>query len=198
MTAAADRASSTSASSSAKFGRPPKLDSNGTPTRERLLDAAVEVCVEFGYEAATLTEIARRADVSTPAIYNHFADKPDLMVAASRRELDRIRFDNTSSDRLVHATVDQWMNPANATMLRLILELHMAAARHPDVAALLHTWHLDNAVVQSERDGMGMAQVTVLYLLLMGLAHKDQIDLGASDAAVRQELDRLVRGWLDV
>jgi hypothetical protein len=73
----------------------------------------------------------------------------------------------------------------------------MAAARHPELAALLHTWHLDNAVVQSERDGMGMARVTVLYLLLMGLAHKDQIDLGVSDAAVREELDKLVRGWLD-
>ena len=194
MASGVDRPASSSA---ARFGRPPKVDTNGTPTKERLLDAAVEVCVEFGYEAATLTEIARRADVSTPAIYNHFVDKPDLMVAASRRELDRIRWNNISSDRLVHATVDQWLDPANATMLTLLVELHMAAARHPELAALLHTWHLDNAAVQAERDGMGMAQVTVLYLLLMGLAHRDQIDLGASDAAVREELDKLVRGWLD-
>jgi AcrR family transcriptional regulator len=185
------------AAPSARFGRPPKVDTHGTPTKERLLDAAVEVCVEFGYEAATLTEIARRADVSTPAIYNHFVDKPDLMVAASRRELDRIRVNNTSSDRLAHATVDQWLDPANATMLTLIVELHMAGARHPDLAALLHTWHLDNAAIQADRDGMTVAQVTVLYLLLMGLAHKDQIDLGASDSAVRDELDKLVRGWLD-
>jgi len=182
---------------SARFGRPPKVDTNGTPTRERLLDAAVEVCVEFGYEAATLTEIARRADVSTPAIYNHFLDKPDLMVAASRRELDRIRWNNTSSDRLAHATVEQWLDPGNATMLTLIVELHMAAARHPELAALLHTWHLDNAAVQAERDGMGMAQVTVLYLLLMGLAHRSQIDLGVSDEELRDEIDRLLRGWLD-
>ena len=184
-------------SAPARFGRPPKVDTNGTPTRDRLLDAAVEVCVEFGYDAATLTEIARRADVSTPAIYNHFVDKPDLMVAASRRELDRIRWNNFSSDRLVHATVDQWLDPANATMLSLLVELHMAAARHPDLAALLHTWHLDNAAIQAERDGMTVAQVSVLYLLLMGLAHRSQIDLGASDAAVRAELDTLVRGWLD-
>jgi AcrR family transcriptional regulator len=179
-----------------RFGRPPKLDAYGTPTRERLLDAAVEVCVEFGYEAATLTEIARRADVSTPAIYNHFAGKPDLMVAASRRQLDRIRSNNTSGDRTVLATVDQW-SEASTTTLTLILELHMAAARHADVAALLHTWHRDNAVVQAERDNMSMAQVKVLYLLLMGLAHKDQIDLEVSDSAVREEIDELVRRWLD-
>jgi AcrR family transcriptional regulator len=182
---------------SARFGRPPKLDAHGTPTKQRLLDAAVEVCVEFGYEAATLTEIARRADVSTPAIYNHFADKADLMVAASRRQLDRVWSNNRSSDRLVHASVDQWLNAANATMLRLLLELHMASARHPDVAALLHRWHLDNAAVQAERDDMSMAQVNVLYLLLMGLAHKDQIDLGVSDTDLRSEIDQLVRRWLN-
>ena len=145
----------------------------------------------------TLTEIARRADASTPAIYNHFVDKPDLMVAVSRRGLERIRWNNFASGRLVHATVDQWLDPANATMLSLLVELHMAAARHPEPTSPPHKWHLDNAAVQAERDGMGMAQVTVLYLLLMGLAHRSQIDLGASDAAVREELDKLVRGWLD-
>ena len=51
--------------------------------------------------------------------------------------------------------------------------------------------------VQAERDGLGMAQVTVLYLLLMGLAHRSQIDLGVSDEELRDEIDRLVRGWLD-
>ena len=135
--------------------------------------------------------------MSTPAIYNHFTDKADLMVAASRRQLDRVRSNNRSSARLVQASVDQWLNPANATMLRLLLELHLAAARHADVAALLHKWHLDNAAVQAERDDMSMTQVKVLYLLLMGLAHKDQIDLGVSDAAVRKEIDLLVRRWLN-
>jgi hypothetical protein len=43
---------------------------------------------------------------------------------------------------------------------------------------------------------MTLAQVKVLYLLLMGLAHTDQIGLDVSDAAVRAEIDRLVRRWL--
>ena len=44
-----------------RIGRPPKIDEHGTPTRERLLRAAVEACVEFGYDGATLADIARRA-----------------------------------------------------------------------------------------------------------------------------------------
>ena len=55
-----------------RIGRPPKIDEHGTPTRERLLRAAVEACVEFGYDGATLADIARRAGVSTPAVYSHF------------------------------------------------------------------------------------------------------------------------------
>ena len=64
-----------------RIGRPPKVDEHGTPTPERLLDAAVAACIERGYEEATLSDIARRADVSTPAVYSHFAGKAELMIA---------------------------------------------------------------------------------------------------------------------
>ena len=65
-----------------RIGRPPKVDRHGTPTRERLLNAAADACVEHGYVGATLADIARRADVSTPAIYSHFSGKADLLVEA--------------------------------------------------------------------------------------------------------------------
>ena len=44
-----------------RIGRPPKIDEHGTPTRERLLRSAVDACVEFGYDGATLADLARRA-----------------------------------------------------------------------------------------------------------------------------------------
>ena len=49
-----------------RIGRASKVDEHGTPTRERLIRAAVEACVEHGYDGATLSDIARRAGVSTP------------------------------------------------------------------------------------------------------------------------------------
>ena len=51
---------------------------------ERLLDAAVEVFAERGFEAARVAEIARRAGLTTGAIYARWLGKRDLIVAAIR------------------------------------------------------------------------------------------------------------------
>ena len=55
-----------------------------------LLDAATEACAEWGYDGATLTRIARRAGVSSTALYNHYPTKEDLLYAAAVRGLERI------------------------------------------------------------------------------------------------------------
>jgi len=46
-----------------------------------LLDAAREVFVRQGYHAAAMDEIAERAGVSKPVLYQHFPGKLDLYVA---------------------------------------------------------------------------------------------------------------------
>lgn len=48
-------------------------------TRERLLEAAVEVFAEKGYEGARVSDIARRAGLTTGAIYAQFVNKADLL-----------------------------------------------------------------------------------------------------------------------
>jgi AcrR family transcriptional regulator len=61
------------------------------PQRRRLIeDAASEVFAERGYAAASLEEIARRAGVTKPIIYRHFASKKDLHLALLRRHLDEL------------------------------------------------------------------------------------------------------------
>lgn len=51
-------------------------------TRLRLLDAAYESLIRDGYQATTLQVVARRAGLSTGAIYGHFLNKQELMAAA--------------------------------------------------------------------------------------------------------------------
>jgi AcrR family transcriptional regulator len=55
-------------------------------TRVRLLDAALEVFCERGYDAASLGEITARADLGTGTLYLHFRDKRSLYEAMVRRE----------------------------------------------------------------------------------------------------------------
>jgi len=62
-----------------------------SPIRERILDGAVRVIREHGTVAATTKQIARAAGVSEGSIYNHFADKSDLIAAAMGQVSSSIR-----------------------------------------------------------------------------------------------------------
>src|SRR6476646_4145251 len=49
--------------------------------RAQLLEAAQATFVEYGYHSAAMDEIADRAGVSKPVLYQHFPGKLDLYLA---------------------------------------------------------------------------------------------------------------------
>lgn len=54
----------------------------GADRRQQILDAALDVFAEQGYDAATTKDIAARADVTHGLIYFYFKNKEDLFAAA--------------------------------------------------------------------------------------------------------------------
>jgi len=54
---------------------------------QRILDAAADLFVHYGYDKTTVNDIARRAGVSKGAIYLHFDSKDALLEALIIREL---------------------------------------------------------------------------------------------------------------
>jgi AcrR family transcriptional regulator len=60
-------------------GRPTRLPRSAR--RKQLLEAAQEVFVAQGYHAAAMDDIAERAGVSKPVLYQHFPGKLDLYLA---------------------------------------------------------------------------------------------------------------------
>jgi AcrR family transcriptional regulator len=58
-------------------------------TRERLLDAALEVFSRRGYYAASVDEIAAEAGFSKGAVYSNFSNKEDLFLALIDRRFVR-------------------------------------------------------------------------------------------------------------
>lgn len=56
--------------------------------REQLLEAASEVFVDRGYHAAGMDEIADRAGVSKPVLYQHFTSKLDLYLAVLAQHVE--------------------------------------------------------------------------------------------------------------
>jgi len=59
-------------------------------TRQKVLEAARELFTERGYEAATIRDIARRAGMSTGAVFASFQDKSDLFEAILMEDFERV------------------------------------------------------------------------------------------------------------
>ncbi len=60
--------------------------------RAQLLSAALEVFTQSGYHAAAMDEIAIRAGVSKPVLYQHFPSKLDLYLAVLDTHIDSLVF----------------------------------------------------------------------------------------------------------
>jgi TetR/AcrR family transcriptional regulator, cholesterol catabolism regulator len=60
-------------------------------TRERIVDAAVELFVSQGYDATTVDQIAAAADVARGTFFNYFPGKEDVTYAAIDRRRDEVR-----------------------------------------------------------------------------------------------------------
>jgi AcrR family transcriptional regulator len=67
-------------------GRPVRLPRSAR--RKQLLDAAQEVFVAQGYHAAAMDDIAERAGVSKPVLYQHFPGKLELYLALLDKHCD--------------------------------------------------------------------------------------------------------------
>src|SRR6185295_15563585 len=61
-----------------------------TERRAQLLAAAQEVFAANGYHAAAMDDIAERAGVSKPVLYQHFPGKLDLYIALLESHVDTL------------------------------------------------------------------------------------------------------------
>jgi AcrR family transcriptional regulator len=65
----------------ARRGRPPGRTAEGEATRTKLYETAVRLIGEQGYEATTLRDVARRANVSPGLLYRYFPSKRSVVLA---------------------------------------------------------------------------------------------------------------------
>src|SRR5438105_8105529 len=68
--------------------RPSRLTASAR--RAQLIEVGRSVFAQRGYEAASVEEIAERAKVSKPIVYEHFGGKESLYAVIVDREVDQI------------------------------------------------------------------------------------------------------------
>jgi len=113
-------------------------------TPQRLLDAALEVYLERGWQGASLVAVAARADLTTGAIYSHFKGKNELFVAVCEEQFRcmeveigaRLAGELTNAERL--EVLRAWFRERHKRAgVRLIYDLWHQAAEYPRVRKAL-------------------------------------------------------------
>jgi AcrR family transcriptional regulator len=108
--------------------------------RERILDAAMELATEGGYDAVQMREVAERADVALGTLYRYFPSKVHLLVSAMGRTFqslqDSVRIDDggTPEERVyrVIAAVTRYLarhRRLSGAMIRALMSADAEAAR---------------------------------------------------------------------
>jgi AcrR family transcriptional regulator len=149
--------------------------------RALLLSAALEVFTVSGYHAAAMDEIADRAGVSKPVLYQHFPSKLDLYLALLDVHIDSLVFaiqkaiaSNKENKNRVKATVGAYFEfiDDEGGAFRLLFESDMSA--EPQVRKRLDRMTYDCAVavsaVISLDTGFPKEESMVLAIGLIGCA----------------------------
>jgi len=149
--------------------------------RAQLLEAAQEVFVESGYHAAAMDDIADRAGVSKPILYQHFPGKLDLYLALfdqhSGELLDLIRAalaSTTENKQRVAASIGAYFEfvDRDGAPFRLIFESDLT--NEPAIRERVDKMSQDSAeaiaeVIKEDTDLPG-AEAHLLGMALSGMA----------------------------
>jgi AcrR family transcriptional regulator len=150
--------------------------------RQQVLAAALDVFAGSGYHSASMDEIAERAGVSKPVLYQHFPGKLDLylalldagideLMAAARAALSGTTDNATRVAAMVNAYFDFVENPNGA--YRLVFEGDMSnepAVRQRVDAADLTLAQMSAAVI-SEDTGLAESEALLIASGMQGLVH---------------------------
>ncbi|WDT94259.1 TetR/AcrR family transcriptional regulator [Thermoleophilum album] len=117
---------------------------SGDERRESLLDAALQVFAERGYEGASIGAIARRAGVSKSLIYEHFPSKLELHLAVLQRHGRELE------ERLERALAGE-KNPERGTRVAIRTFLDFVAERRDSWRILVAEVHEPRARAELER-----------------------------------------------
>jgi len=152
-----------------------------TTRRFQLLGAAREVFVAQGYHAAAMDEIAERAGVSKPVLYQHFPGKLELylalldeqadsLVSSVRRALASTTDNHTRIARSIAAYFDFVDDPSGAYQLVLESDLRSEPAVRKRVENSFTESASAIAAVIAAETGVGPAEAELLSIGLVGLA----------------------------
>lgn len=189
----------------------PRTKGGPDGTRAKLRTAALEVVDERGYGDAPASEIARRAGLTTGAIYSNYANKDELLADAALSTmsdpalvLSQFGIDLDSPDFSLAAALEQLIFGDPMVSPELVLDIAAHAARNEHVRARMQTVATSgrSAIAVVLETGRGNGQVdaaleigAIVYLIeiiTLGLMTSRALDLPRpTDEELRPVLHRM-------
>ncbi|MFD1532384.1 TetR/AcrR family transcriptional regulator [Pseudonocardia aurantiaca] len=195
--------------------RPVRRQARGERRIVQILDAALDLFAEVGYEAASTNRIAAKAGISPGSLYQFFANKEAIAEALSARLAEAMRAayapafdDNAIATLPIDEMLDRVLDP--------LVEFNV---RHPGTKALVGGPDMPPqlaAATQPLQDALNARVVAMVGLRLPDLsaAERDRAAFvilqivrammpsilaagGAERAALTAELKKALRGYLE-
>jgi len=143
----------------ARKRRPGKGAEKALATRAALVELAADLFAEQGYIQTSIRDIARRGEVTSGAIYGHFRNKADLLVAAINKrtaeELEARSMGGAQPDYIEILTRNARAYPERRRLRALIVQGAAAAQTDDETRERLREEqlaHLDAWIEGYERD----------------------------------------------
>ena len=153
------------------------------PVPERLLDAALEVAAMHGLNRLAVGDVAKRAGLSRPTLYRHFAPRDELVAQMVRREAGRIV-------EQVIAAAERHDDPFDSLYDAILTALHVLRG-HPLLDRLLTTEPESLLPLLTTEGSPAMSQVRAVVELLV--AERAPAAVGADPVALRRFADVVTR-----
>ncbi len=159
----------------------------GRDTRERLMDAAVELIAERGWGAVTTRVVADRARLRPGLVHYHFASVNDLLIDASLRLIRQM-----GSDLLDH--VLQQRGPARVEHLVRTITAYTAADMDTRVVSEMLLAATRHTRLRTELGSLlrGFRSTVTSWLRAADTTDADTTDAGATAAVLLAAFDGLV------
>ena len=174
-------------------------------TRERIVDAAVELLLARWYDDVTLREVAKGSGVALQTVVNHFGSKEQLVAAAVEALHARVKTQRGAAspddlDGAIEILVEHYEITGEAAIRALAMEDRIPALRpvlargrrfHREWVERIFASALAQVPVGPERERALAAHIAALDVYVWKLL---RLDLGLSPAATAQVLRDLVVG----
>lgn len=163
-------------------GRQPTRRLSHQARREQIIAATLELVAEYGVRGATLSRIAAKIGVSTPALYAHFRNRKEILSAA----LDVLMEQRTSLHR--EATVGDALH-----RLRTIESRHSRLLNSPHDRSVMALFEFIAAPPEEGlRETVGQKHLVLIHDIAELVRQAQQ------EGSVRPDVDPLQTAWMIV